>query len=52
MNEIREQAKGIDIKEKVEYVAGSTAIGRTAMIESRPFFERIVVDVSVPPENV
>ena len=52
MNEIREQAKGIDIKEKVEYVAGSTAIGRTAMIEIRPFFERIVVDVSVPPENV
>ena len=48
---IREKASEIEIKEKVEYLAASSRIGNTAIQESQPFFERVIVDVSIPPEN-
>lgn len=51
IDDIREKASEIEIAEKVEYLAASSRIGNTAIQESQPFFERIIVDVSIPPEN-
>ena len=51
LDEVRQKAADIEIKETVEYIPAASDIGRTAINDSQPFFERIIVDVSVPPEN-
>ena len=51
LDEVRQKAADIEIKETVEYIPAASDIGRTSINDSQPFFERIIVDVSVPPEN-
>ncbi len=48
---VREEMSSADIKEEVDYIPASSGIGQTAAADSQPFFERVIVDVSLPPEN-
>lgn len=41
---VREQAKEIEIKESVEYIHANSSVGQTAVKDTEPFFERIVID--------
>ncbi len=50
MNDIMENIKGM-VDDSMEFVPASSRIGSIAFANAVPFFEKFVVDVSVPPEN-
>lgn len=50
MNDILENIKGT-VDDSIEFVPASSRLGRLAMNNAVPFFEKFTVDVSIPPEN-
>ena len=51
LDSIRAMADESLIDTSVQYIAASTNIGRTASENTEPFFERIIIDATLEPEN-
>ncbi len=52
MDAVKERAEELADGEKIEYITAASGIGKTAVAETEPFFERITIDASLAPENV
>lgn len=46
-----EKAKSVESERKIEYIPADSDIGRIVTKDTPPFFERIMVDSSIPLEN-